>query len=129
MRQDRKSARGAPGVRLLRVGETVRHAIADTLARGDIRDDVIAGTPISVTEVRLSPDLRHSKVYVMPLGGDAEGKVVAALNRHAGYIRGQISPRLTMKYIPRLVFLRDESYDEAQHIETLLRDPRVRQDL
>jgi len=122
------SKTGEPSIRLLRVGENVRHAIADVLARGDIQDAVIERAPISVTEVRLSPDLRHAKVYVMPLGGDPSGDVLKALNSHASFIRGEISPRLTMKYMPKLKFLGDDSFDEASKMEKLLADPKVRQD-
>lgn len=128
MGKSEKSKKGEPSIRLLRVGENVRHAIASVLARGDVQDEAIEGASISVTEVRLSPDLRHAKVYVMPLGGDIDGKVVKALNNHAGFIRGEISPRLTMKYMPKLKFIADDSFDEARKMEDLLADPKVRQD-
>ncbi len=123
------SKSGEPSIRLLRVGETVRHAIADVLARGDVRDAAIERAPISVTEVRLSPDLRHAKVYVMPLGGDVGGAAVKALNDHAGFIRGEISPRLRMKYMPKLKFIADDSFDEGTKMDKLLANPKVRRDV
>lgn len=129
MSMSEKSKKGEPSIRLLRVGENVRHAIASVLSRGDVQDPVIEAASISVTEVRLSPDLRHGKVYVMPLGGDVDGKVVKALNAHAAFIRGEISPRLAMKYMPKLTFLADDSFDEAGKMEKLLKDPKVRRDI
>lgn len=124
-----KSKSGEPSVRLLRVGENVRHALSAVLARGEVMDDDLKGKSITVTEVRVSPDLRHANIFVMPLGGDADGKVVKALNRHSHYLRGQISHALVMKYMPELRFMIDESFDEAGHIDAILRDPRVARDL
>ena len=99
-----KSQKGQPSTRLLRVGESVRHAVSAVLARGDIRDDDLKGASVTVSEVRLSPDLRHAKVFVMTLGGERLDQVLAALNRHAGYIRGQTAKALTTKYTPDLKF-------------------------
>ncbi len=124
-----KSRKGEPSTRLLRVGENVRHAVSAVLARGDIQDDDLKGVSVTVSEVRVSPDLRHAKAFVMALGGDTEGKVLTALNRNAGYIRGQMAKNLTMKYTPDLKFLKDDSFDEASHIENLLKDPKVVKDL
>jgi len=124
-----KSSKGEPSVRLLRVGENVRHAIADVLARGEVEHQDIGATPVSVTEVRVSPDLRNATVFVMPLGGDPGGKIVSALRSEAGHIRGLISPRLAQKYMPKLSFKMDESFDAASTVEGLLRDPHVAQDL
>lgn len=124
-----KSVPGAPSMRLLRVGESVRHAISSVLARGDIQDPELEKTSVTVSEVRVSPDLRHAKVYVMPLGGDKDGKIVKALNRHTAFIRGQMGKALTMKYTPQLRFKLDESFDEATHIDAILRDPRVARDI
>lgn len=117
------------GHRLLRVGENVRHAIATVLSRGMVRDPVLEKAVISVSEVRISPDLRHAAVYIMPLGGQNRDQILASLKARASAIRGQISPHLAMKYIPRLDFRLDDSFDEASHIEDLLKNPRVLQDL
>lgn len=120
---------GSEGQRLLRVGENVRHALAQILSRDQIRDEDLTGVSVTVAEVRVSPDLRHASVFVMPLAGASAERVTAALNRNSGFIRGQMSRLVTMKYMPKLKFILDESFDEATHIDTLLRDPRVQQDL
>jgi len=117
-------------VRLLRVGEQIRHVLSEVLARGNVQDDVLSTHLVTVTEVRVSPDLRHATVFVVPLGGEAEAEVMAALRRNARYLKGEVGHRLrTMKYTPNLVFRVDESFDEASKIDELLRDPRVAQDL
>ncbi|WP_262692184.1 30S ribosome-binding factor RbfA [Kordiimonas aestuarii] len=118
-----------PSLRLLRVGENVRHAISAILQRGDVQDPDIAGTSVTVSEVRVSPDLRNATVFVMPLGGDPKGVVTKALNKNAAFLRGEMSKVVHMKYMPRLKFIIDESFDEASHIDLLLRDPRVQRDL
>ncbi len=123
-----KSRDKAPSVRMLRVGETMRHAIADMLMRGDIHDSALTGTPVTVTEVRLSPDLRHATAFIMPLGGSAADLVQAALNRQAPHIQGQIGRHVRMKFTPRLHFKLDASFDEAARVDALLADPRVRRD-
>ncbi|UTW55101.1 30S ribosome-binding factor RbfA [Kordiimonas sp. SCSIO 12610] len=120
---------GGPSLRLLRVGENIRHAISTVLMRGDVQDQDLNGVSVSVSEVRVSPDLRNATVFVMPLGGDPDTKITKALNRNSPHIRGLMSKMVHMKYMPRLKFLLDESFDEASHIETLLRDPRVSRDL
>ena len=117
-------------VRLLRVGEQIRHALSEVLARGNVQDDVLAKHMVTVTEVRVSPDLRHATVFVVPMGGTDEPEVMGALRRNARYLKGEVGHRLrTMKYVPNLVFRVDESFDEASKIDSLLRDPRVAQDL
>lgn len=116
-------------VRLLRVGEQVRHALSEILARGDVHDDVLASHPVSVTEVRMSPDLRHATVFVKPLLGADEAEVLAALKRNVRYLRGEVSRRVNTKYAAMLKFLPDESFDEGSHIDQLLRDPKVARDL
>lgn len=116
-------------VRLLRVGEQVRHALSDVLARGDVHDEVLASHSVSVTEVRMSPDLRHATVFVKPLLGADEAEVLAALKRHVRYLRGEVSRRVNTKFAAQLKFLPDESFDEGSHIDRLLRDPKVAQDL
>lgn len=126
----RFDTRGAgPSVRLLRVGENVRHAIAAILARGEVQDPKLSSASITVSEARVSPDLRNATIFVMPLGGDPDGETVKALNKNSGFIRGQMSKSLHMKYMPRLSFKLDESFDEASHIDALLKDPKVQQDL
>ena len=125
-----KSQHGkGPSLRLLRVGENVRHAIAAILARGDVQDKDLAGASVTVSEVRVSPDLRNATIFVMPLGGDPDSTVTKALNKNAAFIRGEMSKVVHMKYMPRLRFIIDDSFDEASHIDALLRDPRVQRDL
>jgi ribosome-binding factor A len=120
---------GGPSLRLLRVGENIRHAISTILMRGDVQDTDLNGASVSVSEVRVSPDLRNATVFVMPLGGDPDTKITKALNRNSAHVRGLMSKMVHMKYMPRLKFLLDESFDEASHIESLLKDPRVSRDL
>ena len=115
--------------RALRVGELVRHAVAEILARGDIHDPVIETHLITVPEVRMSPDLRLATVYVMPLGGQDEADVLAALDRNKRYLRGEIARRVNLKFAPDIRFRIDERFDEAERIERLLRSPQVRRDL
>lgn len=118
-----------PSLRLLRVGENVRHAVSSILARGDVQDENLARASVTVSEVRVSPDLRNATLFVMPLGGDPDGTVVKALNKNSAFIRGEMSKVVHMKYMPKLKFTLDESFDEASHIEALLKDPRVAQDI
>ncbi|MCJ9428263.1 30S ribosome-binding factor RbfA [Kordiimonas marina] len=129
MSRSQHSGAGGPSLRLLRVGENIRHAMSAILTRGEVQDPALNTASITVSEVRVSPDLRNATIFVMPLGGDKEGAIVKALNHHATFIRGQLSRSVTMKYMPRLRFLIDESFDEASHIEALLKDPRVVRDL
>lgn len=119
---------GGPSLRLLRVGENVRHAISSILSRGDVQDPDLATASVTVSEVRVSPDLRNATVFVMPLGGDPDMKITKALNRNSAFLRGEMSKVVHMKYMPRLKFKLDESFDEATHIDQLLRDPRVTRD-
>ena len=115
---------------MLRVGEQVRAAITQGLQRGEIRDPVIANTLISVTEVRMSPDLTVATAYVTPLGVEDHTETVAALNRNARFIRGRVSPDLRqMRTIPELRFRDDTSFDNYQKIDALLRSPEVARDL
>jgi len=115
--------------RALRVGELVRHAVAEILARGDVHDPVIETHLITVPEVRMSPDLRLATVYVMPLGGRDTEKVLAALARNKKFLRGEIAHRVNLKFSPDLRFRVDERFDEAERIEKLLRTPAVQRDL
>jgi ribosome-binding factor A len=116
-------------VRLLRVGEQVRHVLADILARGDVHDEVLASHTVSVTEVRMSPDLRHATVFVKPLLGGDEEAVLKALRTNTAYLQGEVARRVNTKYAARLKFVADESFDEGSRIDTLLRDPKVARDL
>lgn len=116
-------------VRLLRVGEQVRHILSEILMRGDVHDDVLARHSVSVTEVRMSPDLRHATVFVKPLLGGDEKAVLDALKRNARYLRGEVAKRVNLKFSAQLKFLGDESFDEASHIDSILRSPKVAQDL
>ena len=118
-----------PSQRQLRVGEVIRHTVADLLARGEVHDPVIEAHIVTVPEVRMSPDLRLATIYVMPLGGKDEQKVVAALERNKKYLRGEIARRVNLKFAPDLRFRLDERFDEAERIEKLLRTPEVLRDL
>ncbi|MBX3565650.1 MAG: 30S ribosome-binding factor RbfA [Sphingomonas sp.] len=116
-------------VRLLKVGEQVRHVLSEILARGDVHDEVLATHLVSVTEVRMSPDLRHATVFVKPLLGKDEDKVLKALRTNTAYLQREVAHRVKMKYAAKLKFIADESFDEGTHIDKLLRDPKVAQDL
>ena len=116
-------------VRTLRVGEAVRHALSDILARGDVHDETLAKHMVSVTEVRMSPDLRHATVFVKPLLGKDEDAVLKALRTNTAYLQSEVARRVNNKYAAKLKFLADESFDEGSHIDALLRAPKVAQDL
>jgi ribosome-binding factor A len=119
-----------PSQRQLRAGELVRHAIAELLQEGHIADPLLETTSVTVTEVRMSPDLRHATAFVEPLGGGERAEaVVEALNRHARWLRGQLGRVIDMRFTPDLKFLHDESFDEAGRIGRMFDDPHVRQDL
>ncbi|HEV7287371.1 30S ribosome-binding factor RbfA [Sphingomonas sp.] len=116
-------------VRLLRVGEQVRHILSDILARGEVHDELLAKHMVSVTEVRMSPDMRHATVFVKPLLGKEEEAVIKALRTNTAYLQREVAARVKLKYAAKLKFLADESFDEGSHIELLLRDPKVARDL
>ena len=116
-------------VRLLRVGEQVRHVLSEILMRGDVHDDVLASHVVSVTEVRMSPDLRHATVFVKPLLGADEAQVLKALRTHTAFLQRSVASRVNTKYAAKLKFLADESFDEGSHIDALLRSPTVARDL
>ncbi|UZK65159.1 30S ribosome-binding factor RbfA [Sphingomonas sp. M1-B02] len=116
-------------VRLLKVGEQVRHILSEILARGDVHDETLARHMVSVTEVRMSPDLRHATVFVKPLLGKEEEKVLKALRTNTAYLQREVASKVRMKYAAKLKFLADDSFDEGTHIDTLLRAPKVAQDL
>jgi ribosome-binding factor A len=125
-----RSTSTGPSQRQLRVGEQVRHALSDLLSRGEVRDDLIERTVISISEVRMSPDLKIATAFVAPLGAADDAAVVEALNHHARFIRGRMSPALRqMKYMPEFRFRLDTSYDNFSKIDQLLRSPEVARDL
>jgi ribosome-binding factor A len=120
---------GEPSVRLLRVGEQVRHILADILQRGDVHDDVLATHLVSVTEVRMSPDLKHATVFVKPLLGKDEDVVLKALRTNTAYLQREVAKRVKMKFAAKLKFIGDESFEEGSHIDAILRSPAVARDL
>jgi ribosome-binding factor A len=120
---------GGASQRQLRVGELIRHAMAEMLTRGEVHDPVLEGHMITVPEVRMSSDLRLATIYVMPLGGHDQKEVVAALERNKKYLRGEIARAVNLKFAPDIRFRIDERFDEAERIEKLLRTPVVRRDL
>lgn len=116
-------------VRLLKVGEQVRHILSELLTRQEVHDDVLSAHTVSVTEVRMSPDLRHASVFVRALLGEDEAIVLKALRTNTAYFQREVAQRLRLKYAAKLKFLPDESFDEASRIEHLLSDPKVLRDL
>ncbi len=125
----RDRANSGPSQRQLRVGELVRHALSDMLARGAVHDEVIQSHMITVPEVRMTADLQLATIYVMPLGGRDADDVLAALNRNKRFLRGEIARRVNLKFAPEIRFRIDERFEEAERIEKLLRTPRVRRDI
>jgi ribosome-binding factor A len=111
------------------VGELVRHALAEMLSRGEIHDDVLASHVVTVSEVRMTPDLRLATIYIMPLGGGDLATVLEALGRNRKYIRGEIAHAVNLKFAPEIRFLPDDTFDEARRIDEILRSPKVAQDL
>ena len=138
-KQHTRNATGpqGPSQRQLRAGELIRHALVDVLREQAIHDEALLGVSITVTEVRLSPDLKHATCFVEPLGAGVEAAVTAghesqlikALNTHAKFLRGQLGRHIDMKFTPDLKFRHDESFDAASHMDRLFDDPRVRADL
>lgn len=124
-----RPAPAGPTQRQLRAGELVRHALTDIFREEEIADPALDGVSVTVTEVRMSPDLRHATAFVEPLGGVHAGEVVAALNRHAKFVRGRLGKLIDMRFTPDVRFLHDESFDEAERMSRLFDDPRVRRDL
>ena len=129
-RHHQKKSSGPGGSqRQLRVGEQVRHAIADILAQGSVHDADLEGHIVTVPEVRMSPDLKLATIYVMPLGGRDTEAVITALDRNKKFLRGEVARRVNLKFAPDLSFRVDERFDEAERIEKLLRTPAVQKDL
>jgi ribosome-binding factor A len=115
--------------RQLRIGEMLRHALAETLERGELRDPDLAGVTITVTEVRPSPDLRHATAFVMPLGGAHVATIIDALGRAAPFLRRAVAEKVTMRFLPEFRFVADATFEEAGKIDALLRSPSVARDL
>ncbi len=133
MRRDIKGGRGGreqgPTQRQLRAGELIRHAMVEVLREGDLHDPALAGASVTVTEVRMSPDLKHATCFVEPLGGGHAREVVQALNRHAKFLRGKLGRQIELKFTPDLRFIHDESFDAAARMDALLNRPEVRRDV
>ncbi|WP_281800260.1 30S ribosome-binding factor RbfA [Methylocystis echinoides] len=119
----------APSQRMLRVAELIRHAMAQMLSRGDINDPVLEKHVVTVSRVKMSPDLKLATVYVMPLGGKDEPEVIAALDRHRKFLRGEIAHEVNLKFAPEIRFRIDDSFDTVSRIDAILNSERVKRDL
>ena len=128
-RHNRRESMSGPSQRQLRVGEMLRHALSDILRENEIRDSELDGVSVTITQVKPSPDMRYATVFCEPLGGKNAKAIVAALNRHKGFLRGEMGHRIATKFTPELRFVEDESFAEAQKIETILKSPEVQRDL
>ena len=128
MRKNDSTRRG-PSQRQLRVAEEIRHSIAELIERGAMKDPELRDVPVTVTEVRTTPDLRRAEAFVTPLGGGDPSKILAALNRAAPYFRAQVARAIRLKFAPVIVFSPDTSFEQAGKIESILRRPHVRQDI
>jgi ribosome-binding factor A len=124
----RRPASG-PSQRQLRAGELVRHALVDILREEEIEDPALKGVSVTISEVRMSPDLKHAVAFVEPLGGAHAREVVDALNRVARFLRGRLGQAIDMRFTPDIKFVHDESFDAAEKVNRLLADPRVRRDV
>ena len=129
MKRRHTSTSLGPSQRQLRVGELLRHALSEILVRGDVRDPDLAGVSVTITQVKPSGDMRHATVFCEPLGGKNADKIIAALNRHKAYLRGEMGHAIALRFTPELRFVEDKSFAEAEKIETILKSPRVQQDL
>ena len=128
-RHHESSSQRGPSQRQLRVGEMLRHALSDILRETDIRDPDLLGVSVTVTQVKPSPDMRYATVFVEPLGGKNAATIVAALNRHRGFLRGAMGRTIELKFTPELRFVEDTSFAEAERIERILHSERVARDL
>ena len=129
MRRESGAPKGAPSQRQLRVGELIRHALAEAIQRGDVHDPALEGTIVTVPEVRMTPDLRTATAFVVPLGGKGGDAIVEAFERNAKYLRGVVAKKVNLRYAPDLRFRLDTSFDEGDRIDALLRRPEVKRDL
>jgi ribosome-binding factor A len=127
--QSRSRPAAGPSQRQLRAGELVRHALVEILREEDLQDAALAGVSVTVTEVRMSPDLKHAVCFVEPLGGARAAEVTAGLNRSARFLRGRLGHAIELRFTPNLKFVHDESFDAAEKMNRLLADPRVRRDV
>jgi ribosome-binding factor A len=118
-----------PSQRQLRVGEILRHAISEILSRSEVSDPDLEGVSVTVTQAKPSPDMRHALIYCEPLGGRNADRVIAALNRHRGFLRGLLGHMIRLKFTPELRFVEDQSFAEAEKIETILKSAKVQRDL
>jgi ribosome-binding factor A len=126
----KRSTQGsAPSQRQLRVGELIRHTLADILQRGEVHDPALDGMVVTVPEVRMTPDLKVATAFVIPLGGKGADTLVATLDRHRKFLRGEVAHRIDLRYAPELRFRLDTSFDEGDRIDALLRTPEVKRDL
>ncbi|MDP8915820.1 MAG: 30S ribosome-binding factor RbfA [Pseudomonadota bacterium] len=128
MRHGSSKAAG-PSQRQLRAGELVRHALVEVLREEEVQDEALTGVSVTVGEVRMSPDLRHATAFVEPLGGQGGPGVVAALNRHAKFLRGRLGRHIELKFTPDLRFVHDESFEAARRMDALFANEVVRRDL
>jgi ribosome-binding factor A len=128
-RRSTKPEQHGPSQRQLRVGEEIRHILARLLMRGDLHDPALSGVSVTVSEVRISPDLKNATIFAMPLSGKGVEEVLKGLNRSAPYLRSQVAQEIQLRYAPTLKFVADKSFDAAHHIEELLRSERVKRDL
>ncbi|HVK42119.1 MAG TPA: 30S ribosome-binding factor RbfA [Phenylobacterium sp.] len=124
-----KNAPAGPSQRQLRAGELIRHALVEILREEEFTDEALVGVSVTITEIRMSPDLRHAMCFIEPLGGENAEAVVKALSQHAKFLRGRLGKSIDMKFTPELKFLHDESFNEATRIGALFDNPKVRQDL
>ena len=130
MKRDTRGApKGAPSQRQLRVGEVIRHALAEIVQRGEVHDPALEAVIVTIPEVRMSPDLRTATVYVVPLGGRGGDEIIAAFDRNKRFLRGEIAHRIDLRYAPGLRFRLDTSFEEGDRIDALLRQPEVKRDL
>jgi ribosome-binding factor A len=128
-RSANKAVTASKSHRLLRVGELLRHSLSAILMRGDIRDPALTGTSVTVTEVKVSPDLHNATVFVMPLGGVHADEILEGFARCAGFLRGQLSKTVELRYVPKLTFEIDRTFDAVDRMEKMFKDPKVAQDL
>ena len=126
--QDRRPPAG-PSQRQLRAGELVRHTLVEILREDDLADPALAGVSVTLSQVKMSPDLKHALCFVEPLGGVHAAEVIAGLNRASRFLRGKLGHAIEMKFTPALKFVHDDSFDAATHMNRLLADPRVRRDI
>ena len=129
MSRSHHSQGAEPSQRMLRVAELVRHAAAQLISRGDISDPVLEKHVVTVSRVKMSPDLKLATIYVMPLGGKDEDEVIKALDRHKKFLRGEIAHEVNLKFAPEIRFRIDDSFDNVSRIDALLNSERVKRDL